>query len=529
MAEEGQISSKKVALILIAIYLFTLFLSLYVINNNFSIYHHELRNILFSTNLTELRHIFLNPQPNLPFIFPTLLFNIFSPSLNIALIQNHILLAIFIISNYKLGKRLFNQRVAILSTFISTTVPLFFGFHRTFSYKFASLAFIPLLTLILIKTNGFKKKSETVKFFLLLFFSINFSENILISIIPLLTFYIAYSYLKNPESVKNVFHNNKLIISLCAIIGITILLNHPERICGMLITSGCRPLPEMFQIIFSINLSRLFENTNYLFSQFKPLYTFILVPSIIYFLYKTSKEKDFSKFLTSFMVITPILFLSTFLHKQHSIHILSVLPFIVFTMAYSLDKLYLRIKDKKYLSKIFIIALILIFAINSIIISLNYDIYTPIVLNAQSNHYNGEIRYTRSNDYKEVFNKINSYESPKIGIINGELASKKFDPHWATATEEQISFLQTLNMLRTPKKTEIKLHNTYENTTWIIEEKSFFEVESSAESLIKNSDIIFIAREKGTDNKEHYIEHDKLTKIEKLDYWDHEVISFHKE
>lgn len=241
-----------------------------------------------------------------------MLFNFLQPSLEVALIQNHILLAIFIISSYTLTKKLFNKKTGLLTVFISTSIPLFFGFYRTFSHKFFGIAFLPLLTLFLMKTDNFTNKKENIKFIILVFLLLNFAEYSAIYVLALIIFQLSYIILKKPYRPIDILSENKLNIILISLLApITAYLTGYDRIKGMICLDRSLSWQVCLFEILKLDINYLTQNVYRLGVQFLPVLIFIFIPSILVFTYrfykKTRIQKRVSSFSNNFAIINTLL------------------------------------------------------------------------------------------------------------------------------------------------------------------------------------------------------------------------------
>jgi 4-amino-4-deoxy-L-arabinose transferase-like glycosyltransferase len=195
----------------------------------FSLLHY---NALMAEGIPELLKSFIHADPThapLPTILPLPVYLTLGISEDKTLIVNMIAFAILLVSTYKIGQRLISAAVGALAAFLVSMYPIIFGLSRIFLVECALIAVVTLSLYLLLLTEGFAKRCESIWFGVALglgmltkvFFPVFMFGSILVVL-----YYMVQNRLQSrqlsEEVVKSVRWSKWVNLSVCATIAVAI-------------------------------------------------------------------------------------------------------------------------------------------------------------------------------------------------------------------------------------------------------------------------------------------------------------------
>lgn len=387
----------------------------------------------------DLHPLYLSPLYHLT---TGLLFRLLGPQLSVALITNQILLLVFILYNYKLGKHLFGRKVGILSTVFTVTIPLFFALSRFYNYRFVCVTILPMVIYYMFRSEGFSNARNTALFTISFIVAAYFRQAIVTFVGPLLLLYLFHER-------ERVRENLGRVISMFAVLFVygflLIQLFDPARIGSMLQGRPGRPDRTILWNIFEgIEVNRASELLVRLGTQLRPVYLFLFVPTLVYFLYRTYNQgKRFEKLFTLIWLSLPVLIYSQLLSHQHFFQLLPIFIPVSYITSYGVNRLGLYLEKTSNLKgNLLRLSFVTLCLVNFLLISYNVEAYYPEEVTARGS-INYEYRYhPREEDYRKIFDEINRQNYPKIGVFIYEIDPREPAPYWPFSYQD-ISGIQS--------------------------------------------------------------------------------------
>lgn len=360
-------------------------------------------------------------RPPLYHYTTALLFSLFGPSLSVALITNQILLVIFVAYNYKLGKYLFDRGIGIISTIFATTVPLFFALSRFYHDRFAAVALMPLVIYYMLKSDGFSNARNTAIFTVSFIVAAYFRYDIVNFVIPLLIVYLFKERKAVEKNIKNVVSMSSVLL----VWGLLLIeIFRSERIGHMVfgearLLRGFRMTELFIRYIGNGGFSEA-EILAGLGTQLRPLYIYIFIAALAYFLYRTyHSEERFVKVFTLLWLSLSILIYTQLFGHQPFFQLLPIFIPASYIAAYGIVSLDSYLEGKGLKRNVVSASFALLFLTNFLLISYGVEAYYPEEMVSNDFVYqNYEFRYNpREEDYRTIFEEINEFEEPRIGIF----------------------------------------------------------------------------------------------------------------
>lgn len=414
-----KLNKKYIIFLLLFLYISTISLNHFVIRNDstiFTTYEHW--------TFSESIRVFENTNQALPhhrsplyYLVTGFFLSNIGKGLSIAFITHYILIIIFIVSNYKLSKLLFNKYIGIISTFFIVSIPLFFGSSRFLEAKFTEIALLPCILYTLLKTDGFSKLKYSILFVIITTLSVSFRITVMIPVLPAL---IYYTYYKR----YNILNNKQNVIIVCFIILLSLLFtfNYLFGIEEMRMWNRGTVNPIETSEALSISTDGIFFYIHKLGVHLLPIYTPIFMISLIYYLYKTKLNKY--RFNECFILIILIaqLFILTFIFtgERNVPLILSTLLPISYIVSVSLHDFIIKVSKKiKIDQNILLVLFISIFVVNIFLVTFDIGNYFPEIIEKNTKHITYDYRYNirQDNDYRKIFEQINDIGSVNITTL----------------------------------------------------------------------------------------------------------------
>jgi hypothetical protein len=255
-----------------------------------------------ATKLKSLNNLmFSGASPSFIYLISSALSNTDLPNMRMI---NILYLSIFILSTYAIGKRLYNSKVGLLSSFLVSFYPIVFGISRLWVPELMHISMITLSIYVLLITDKLKNRKYSLLFGFILGLALLTKILTPLFLIGPIAYYIFISFKDGIKYLKRKLTNILLVFLM--IIG-TILIFDPYIIFN---------IPSFLNYLYSLQYAHsyflhAYPQSNLSYSimslikvQLLPIFFLLFLLSFIYFI----KKKD-RNYILAIWILTPFLIL----------------------------------------------------------------------------------------------------------------------------------------------------------------------------------------------------------------------------